>query len=228
MSYIRWNKLLWYVKQLWPCLYYTQYWDKDGSHFTIWRMWLSRCFRIEDVLIIPHVLVEQNIRRICLEEIDRYVNSKLSLSNIIQTNADHKIEYERNIEDRLTNVFRKLMCGIDGVSPELPALPEGDPEEGLAKFFEETMGDVLADAPPASIYTPISLLSAASSEEIFREHVRHLLSQGIFPTPTKLNDAMHSNVMRPNNLNGRQSRWRAEELIEAGYTKINGKWSKDN
>lgn len=45
------QKLIWYVKQLWPCTYRTTYVENGRRHFTVWRMWLGRCFDIDDVVV---------------------------------------------------------------------------------------------------------------------------------------------------------------------------------
>ncbi len=50
---MRFSKALWCVKQLLPLTYRTTYGDKAGTHFTVWRMWLGRCFHISDVLVAP-------------------------------------------------------------------------------------------------------------------------------------------------------------------------------
>ncbi len=44
--------MIWYLRQLFPLTYRTYYDDEKGaSHFVVWRMWLGRCFDIDDVLI---------------------------------------------------------------------------------------------------------------------------------------------------------------------------------
>jgi len=45
------DKLIWYVKQLLPLTYRTQYVEKSETHFCVWRMWFGRCFDIYDVAI---------------------------------------------------------------------------------------------------------------------------------------------------------------------------------
>jgi hypothetical protein len=38
------RKLIWYLKQVFPCLYYTTY-ERDGKkYFTMWRMWFGKVF----------------------------------------------------------------------------------------------------------------------------------------------------------------------------------------
>lgn len=170
----RCSRFVWYLKQLWPCLYYTQYVDKDGHHITLWRMWLGACFSICDVIVSRE----------------------------------------------------RIYASLSSSEP----IPGPSPEEKLTEYFKESMRNVfepvITDEFNIISDTAVELTKLVTKpEELFKEHVRHLLSQGIFPTPTRLNDAMHSSVMKPNNLNGKQSRWRREELLAAGYVKLNGRWS---
>lgn len=45
------NRLIWTLKQALPLTYRTMYTDSDGRrHFTVWRMWLGRCFDVDDVV----------------------------------------------------------------------------------------------------------------------------------------------------------------------------------
>jgi hypothetical protein len=38
------NKAIWFVKQLLPLAYWTEY-EQDGKkYFHIWRMWFGKCF----------------------------------------------------------------------------------------------------------------------------------------------------------------------------------------
>jgi len=258
VRYIRWGKLWFWLKQLVPCTYWTTYGDKDGAHFVIWRMWFGHCFKIEDVLIPPHVLVEQDIRRICNEEIE---NILLRRYGILDSPRFERLLAESDIDKPITH--RPADGGGEVLAAEIKRLyaeeaasygrdkkpapisvplriPSVDPETKLTEHFKETMKSIdgvdsdnntMADnlgyasvaIAPTSAVSP---LSTTASEEIFREHIRHLLSQDIFPTPTRLNNAMHSNVKYPNNISGKQSRWRSEELTAAGYRKINGRWRK--
>lgn len=49
---MRKERLVWYVKQLVPLTYRTHYGDQDGvRHFCVWKMWLGRCYAIDDVVI---------------------------------------------------------------------------------------------------------------------------------------------------------------------------------
>lgn len=44
--------MLWYLKQLFPFTYRTKYTDSKGKrHYTVWNMWMGRCFNIDDVVI---------------------------------------------------------------------------------------------------------------------------------------------------------------------------------
>jgi hypothetical protein len=45
------EKIKWYAKQLLPLSYRTWYSDQDGRHFTVWKMWLGRCYQIDDVIV---------------------------------------------------------------------------------------------------------------------------------------------------------------------------------
>ena len=46
------SKLCWYFWQLFPCTYRTYYGDEAGRlHFTVWKMWLCRCYNTEDVTV---------------------------------------------------------------------------------------------------------------------------------------------------------------------------------
>lgn len=43
---------MWYLKQLFPLTYRTEYGDEDGKkHFVVWKMWLGRCYKIDDHII---------------------------------------------------------------------------------------------------------------------------------------------------------------------------------
>lgn len=47
----RTDKALWYLKQLLPLTYRTTY-EQDGKpHFTVWKMWMGRCYNIDDVIV---------------------------------------------------------------------------------------------------------------------------------------------------------------------------------
>jgi len=43
------TNLKWYLKQLLPLTYRSHYKLNDNKVFTVWRMWMGRCFSIETV-----------------------------------------------------------------------------------------------------------------------------------------------------------------------------------
>lgn len=42
---------MWYLKQIFPLTYRTTYEEGGEKHFCVWKMWLGRCYRINDVVI---------------------------------------------------------------------------------------------------------------------------------------------------------------------------------
>lgn len=55
-------------------------------------------------------------------------------------------------------------------------------------------------------------------EQNFRQLCRGLLAIGVKPTPTKINRFLgRTNRNKLNNINGREARWRREELLAAGW-----------
>jgi hypothetical protein len=55
-------------------------------------------------------------------------------------------------------------------------------------------------------------------ETRFRQICRGLLAIGVKPTPTKLNKFLgRTGRHKTNNINGREARWRREELLAAGW-----------
>lgn len=47
------NRILWYLKQLFPLTYRSHYKTKSGKpHFAVWKMWFGRCYKIEDFEIV--------------------------------------------------------------------------------------------------------------------------------------------------------------------------------
>ncbi len=44
----------WTRKQLFPLTYRTRYEEDGVRHFCVWRMWLGRCFDIDDVVYHCH------------------------------------------------------------------------------------------------------------------------------------------------------------------------------
>ena len=48
----RWQKIGWCLRQLVPTTYRTRYKDGDNAmHFCVWRMWLGRSYKIDDVVV---------------------------------------------------------------------------------------------------------------------------------------------------------------------------------
>jgi hypothetical protein len=43
--------LYYWVHQLFPFTYRSRYSIKGRKHFTVWRMWMGRCFDIDDVRV---------------------------------------------------------------------------------------------------------------------------------------------------------------------------------
>ena len=44
------DRFTWYLKQLVPHTIWTAYYDESGTqHFSIWKMWLGRCYDVLDV-----------------------------------------------------------------------------------------------------------------------------------------------------------------------------------
>lgn len=40
--------MIWYIKQLFPLQYVSEYWENGKKKLTIWRMWMGKCFAIRD------------------------------------------------------------------------------------------------------------------------------------------------------------------------------------
>ena len=58
-----------------------------------------------------------------------------------------------------------------------------------------------------------------NAETRFRRLIRSLLARGIKPTPTLINRYLgRTGRRRLNHINGREARWRRQELIAAGWT----------
>lgn len=57
-----------------------------------------------------------------------------------------------------------------------------------------------------------------TSEQRFRAAVRGLLAIGVKPTPTAINRFFRRTRKRMNLINGREAKWRREELLRAGWT----------
>jgi len=45
------QRAIWYLKQLVPLTYRSRYSDARGKHLCVWRMWMGRCFDVDDVVI---------------------------------------------------------------------------------------------------------------------------------------------------------------------------------
>lgn len=46
------KNVIWYFKQLLPLSYRSTYRDPQGrKHFATWKMWLGRCYKIDDYVI---------------------------------------------------------------------------------------------------------------------------------------------------------------------------------
>jgi hypothetical protein len=45
------QRIKWYIKQLFPLTYRTTYTQEGKRHFTVWRMWMGRCYAVDDVVI---------------------------------------------------------------------------------------------------------------------------------------------------------------------------------
>jgi len=50
------NKILWYLKQLFPLKYHTEYGKNGKWYVTVWRMWFGRCFKIQKWEIVNNDL----------------------------------------------------------------------------------------------------------------------------------------------------------------------------
>ena len=47
------ERIKWYARQLLPLTYRSHYSDEAGRrHFCVWKMWLGRCFDVEDFIIL--------------------------------------------------------------------------------------------------------------------------------------------------------------------------------
>ena len=45
------DKVLWNLKQLLPLTYRTAYEQNGKKHFAVWKMWLGRCYKIDDFIV---------------------------------------------------------------------------------------------------------------------------------------------------------------------------------
>jgi len=48
---MRTARVMWYLKQIIPLTYRTIYTACGQRHFCVWKMWLGRCYRIDDFVI---------------------------------------------------------------------------------------------------------------------------------------------------------------------------------
>jgi len=54
--------------QLFPSTYRARYWDADHRlHFSVWKMWLGRCYDIDDVV----VCYDAGMERKCMAAVER-------------------------------------------------------------------------------------------------------------------------------------------------------------
>lgn len=63
------------------------------------------------------------------------------------------------------------------------------------------------------------------AEEKFKQTVRDLHKEGIYPGPTILNERLHGH--RSNSINGRETRWRREIMKELGI-KMQRPWAEES
>jgi len=45
-------KILWYLKQLFPLTYKSKYKIKEEQFYSVWKMWLGKCYNIKTVRIV--------------------------------------------------------------------------------------------------------------------------------------------------------------------------------
>jgi len=45
------RRLKWYIKQLFPLRYESEYIEDSKPRLTIWRMWLGRCFNVRSFIL---------------------------------------------------------------------------------------------------------------------------------------------------------------------------------
>lgn len=62
-----------------------------------------------------------------------------------------------------------------------------------------------------------------STERVFKDCIRKLHEQGIYPGPTKINDFLGRShrLVKKNNINGQEVKWRDEMFEELDIKKIN-------
>ncbi len=47
----RWQRIGWYARQLFPLTYRSAYRTQNETRFCVWKMWLGRCFKIDDMQV---------------------------------------------------------------------------------------------------------------------------------------------------------------------------------
>lgn len=45
------KKIKWYIKQLFPLTYRTTYAVDGKQRFCVWKMWMGRCYKVDDHVI---------------------------------------------------------------------------------------------------------------------------------------------------------------------------------
>lgn len=45
------DKVIWGFRQLVPTTYRTTYGQDGKQHFVVWKMWMGRCYKIDDIII---------------------------------------------------------------------------------------------------------------------------------------------------------------------------------
>ncbi len=63
--------VLWWLRQLFPMTYRARYIDLAGYHFTVWKMWFGRCYKIDDVLVECETDTSKDMRRIVAQRLGR-------------------------------------------------------------------------------------------------------------------------------------------------------------
>lgn len=70
------------------------------------------------------------------------------------------------------------------------------------------------------MYSDACPLGQEIQECVFKTLIYFMLERGLFPSPSNINYVRgRTRLARPNNINGRETKWRREVLIEAGYTR---------
>jgi len=57
------NKILWYLKQLFPLRYKSEYMENGEKCLCIWRMWFGRCYNIKAWSVHPVTRNISELRR---------------------------------------------------------------------------------------------------------------------------------------------------------------------